>query len=320
MKANEADLIPDWWELEVSSVENILFLGSGTIRSMIISWRQSAWHLVPQIKRASDMLEIGNSVSIVEIAKNYENPTFTEIGFPRDDPDGKVIPLDAASIMRKEGATNFNVCGWCDFSEGGYTCYNINALSSCEFDISTGKEKAERRFDCPCFLKEAPTEVFDQIRAELKKSLGELVEQKKDIDNKIKSLLSIERAAEKKPVVPPYRPHNWFKIGDEVVCRLGGPEKLIIPEQFIVGKMMGEYECYISVCHYERVYAGPNLEGYGLDYNRYSPDIMNIWEYEYLLAHPEFAKIWAKTCEIKDFDSDEFLKALISEPIEIHKK
>jgi len=318
-----ADLIPRYWNLTAGTVGDIVFFGKITIREMIRSWRSHAENLSSHIKSVDEklkFLEGRDSTAIREIAKRYENPKFPIIGVPSQgswskDPE----PLDAASINREYGATTFNVCGWCKFTGGGVCRYSYHITTSCTFKTDAGMKDEERRFNTPCFLKKASNETLDSLREGFRKNLNRIIEEKRETDRKIKLLLKLEKLAVKKPALPDYRPYNWFNVNDPVVCFVGSWKERIISDQFVTAKVIYGYRHHdgcVSVCYDKRVHSGPYLEGHGGGYGMSRPEVMHVWEFEYLLEHPEFAGLYAKkgvSSSLEGYDIEQFLLALATE-------
>lgn len=319
-----AALIPQYWDVTASTVEDVVFFGQITIREMIRSWRYTANGLGSQIKDVDEKLKLlrgKGAADIREIAKQYENPEFPHVGVPKDSWSRDPEPLDAASINRKRNATTFNVCGWCKYAGGGSGRYSYMITTSCSIKTHAGLKDEERRFNTPCFLKEAPDEVFDEIRNGLARERERLIEEKRATDEKIKFLLTLEKRAEKKPAMPDHRPHDWFNVDDSVVCYVGMWKERIVRDNFATAKVINGYRHHdgcVSVCYDERVHSGEYLEGHGGGYGISRPEVMHAWEFEYLLGHPDFASLWSKngtSKHLRNFDAKQFLGALAREAV-----
>jgi len=347
-----ADLIPEWWDLVgVETIEDIKFLGQVTIRQMIRSWRQTAEELRWRIKRIDGeikFLQGNNAESVRALAEKYENPVFDpkQIGVRKDSWDGVPEPLDEASKKRKRGATTFNVCGWCKYAVGGTGRYNYYISTHCSFITDAGVEDVERRFNSPCFLKNISDEDFNTLACGLAFQLGILIARKHMTDAKIKLLLELEKQAERKPPLADHRPYDWFNIDDPVICYIGGWERArlrdvisqYLPESVVkwlhalgwlgeprrvtfkewaTARVVDGYRHHdgcVSVRYDERVHSGPYLEGHGGGYGMSRPEVLHVWEYNYLREHPDFAEVWMANTpsRLRDFDPDQMLDALKS--------
>ena len=72
----------------------------------------------------------------------------------------------------------------------------------------------------------------------------------------------------------------------------------------------------VSVCYSKRAHIGKYRKGHGGIFGIYRPEIMHIWEFEYLLKHPDFANFWMKNSaskHLEEFDAEQFLNALTKE-------
>lgn len=229
-----AELIPEFWDLTAETVEDIVFLGKVTIREMIRSWRNHAEMLSGRIKKTDEEFEFlrGKKARNIRVfAVTYENPQFTpdQIGVRRDSWSRDLEPLDEASKERKRGSTTFNICGWCKFAGGGTGRYDYFITTYCGLvSDADGWHDTERRFNTPCFLREADDLVFVQLRLRLAKTRNRLIREKRETDAKIKFLLRREKLAAQKPALPSHRPYNWFNTDDPVVCYIGGWERVTI--------------------------------------------------------------------------------------------
>jgi hypothetical protein len=322
-----ADFIPEYWDLNISTIEGLLFLGQITIREMIRSWRCRANSLSSSIKSIEERIEFFNGKTVADLlemaVKEFENPEFPHIGVKESrswlhDPE----PLDAASVNRKSGATTFNVCGWCKYTGGGTCRYNYCITTSCGILSDAGlPDQDERRFNTPCFLADAPDNMLDQIRNGLKNRRDSLISQKRDVDRMIKELLKLEKRAEKKPALPDHRPHDWFNIDDLVICFVGKWEDCLLDTPFTTAKVIMGYRHHdgcVSVCYDKKVHSGEYLEGHGGGYGMARPEVMHEWEFEYLLEHPDFASLWSKlgtSRRLENHDPEAFLKAMAHEAI-----
>jgi len=347
-----ADLIPEWWDLVgVETIEDIKFLGQVTIRQMIRSWRHTASGLSGRIRRIDEeirFLQGNNAESVRKIAERYENPVFDpeQIGVRPDSWGNDLEPLDEASKTRERGATTFNICGWCKHAAGGTGRYNYYISTHCSFITDAGVEDVRRRFNSPCFLKNISDKGFNTLACGLGFQLGILIAKKHETDAKIKFLLDLEKQAERKPALADHRPHDWFNVGDPVVCYIGGWERArlrdvisqYLPESVVnwlrkcgwlgdakrvafkewaTAKVIDGYRHHdgcVSVRYDERTHSGPYLGGHGGGYGMSRPEVMHAWEYDYLREHPDFAKVWMANTpsHLEGFEHEQMLEALTS--------
>ena len=309
-------LIPPRFQLTATTVEDIVFFGQATIREMIRDWRYYANESSKEVKEAEELCQLlrdKTPADIIALAKQYENPTFPVIGSTDgSDPE----PLDGASINRRSGATTLNVCGWCRYAGGGGKRYNYMITTCCGIKSVAGMKSESRRFNSPCCFQKMSVEQLDKIRQRLKLSQDRLVAKKRQMDEKIKLLLTLEKKAEKKPPMPVCRSFEWFDLDDVVNCYVEQWESCIVADDFLSAKVING--CHsgdgsVWVCFDKRVSTDKYLNGAGSDYGFQRPEVMHEWEFAYLLEHPDFASIWAQggiSSFVHDFDADKFLAAL----------
>lgn len=130
----------------------------------------------------------------------------------------------------------------------------------------------------------------------LKYKLATLNARKKEIDGYIRYLLGAIKKAEKKPYLPEYRPLDWFRLGDEVVCFISDDFDNALEKGITVTGKISSYE-YSN--HRVTVYADRQVQndnksyfGHGLSYGLNRPEIMRKWEFDYLRTHPEYYEFW----------------------------
>ena len=324
------NLVPKHWNITVRTVKDLLFLGKATVSEIVRSWLYTANGLASEIedrKEKLKFLQTKSAVDIRKIAEQYEDPEFGKISLPKDNQSDGPEPLDRDSINRNPGRTTFNVCGWCKYATGGTARHNYIITTSCNIKTSAGLIDEERHFNTPCFLKEAPYIVFDEIRNGLASEQRRLIEEKRRADKKVKLLVTLERSAEKKPAMSGHRPSGWFNVNDPVVCYTGQGNKNIARAQgeFVTAKVILGYRHHdgcVSVYYDKRIHTGKYLDGHGASYGTSRPEIMHAWEYEYLTEHPDFARIWIRdgvSKYIERFNAEKFLTALVKKITEKEK-
>ena len=299
-EAQASSLIPSYWRVLASSTADILFLGKVNIRGMIRHWRYEASSLASQMKEVDanlTFLKGKNDALLKQEAARFENPTFPNVGLGTGNWSGDPEPLDSASVSRQRGTTTLNVCGWCKHAGGGTCRYSYYITTRCSIRTNAGLHEDERKFNTPCFLPAATDSELDELRTGLATQLQTLKAAKADVDDKIVVLLECEKHAEKKPAFPGHRPHDWFNEDDPVVCFVGSWKECIITNEFATAKVILGYRHHdgcVSVCFDSKVHNGKNLDGHGGGYGMSRPEVMHVWEYEYMLKHPDFCNVWLK--------------------------
>jgi hypothetical protein len=189
----------------------------------------------------------------------------------------------------------------------------------CDFLVEAGLPAEERQFNSPCLFQSASHNYISQVRQGLRAQQGEVIKAKAMIDKKIKTLLVLEKRAQEKPVLPRYRPDEWFKAGDKIVCFIGNLPERIVPQHFasaVITGNRGYGDSHILCCD-ERVHSGKALDGRAVYFSTCRPDVMRDWEFEYLLEHPDFAQFWSSEVSTgtlgDNWSQNDFLAALAEE-------
>ena len=322
-KQEVAALFPRGWELPAATEEDIIFFGRVTILEMIHMWRRTAIHnLNIQIDDRDVKLsffERKRASNIRAIAKKYDSPEFHYTGAVNDslgyEPRRTKYQrmLDWCLRRKKDRpiVTTFNFCGWCKHAGHGLRSHNY-----CGIKEAAGIKDEKRTFNTPCFFKKAPDKVFDNIRKGLILERKRLSEEKQKIEDKINILLSLSEQAEEKPAFPLYRQKDWFKAGDPVVSCI------VYKDDFLMHAVLF-YEAWVDKDHCDKScvipvrYKSNNAPKKKDVYGDWRAEIMLVWEFEYLLEHPDFAKIWAtkgtrkhSSETNKNFNAELFLEAL----------
>jgi len=293
-------LVPQYWNLTLRSMEDVIFLGKVNINQMIKSWRWKAESELGSDEKARELarfLEGRTAEDFQEMAKEYENPKFPSVEVPKDSWVKENEPTDADSIIRKRGATTFNVCGWCEHTSGGSCRYNYMISGSCEFENYLRAGQSAKKFYTPCFLPHVQPAYLEKL---IKSMNHRSCEAKSDYEAILMKIEILERAlgeAEEKPALPDRRPSDWFDIGDPLVCYVGawkGNKKLTEADIAVATVIEGyrHHDGCVSVCYDEKIHDGEYLEGRGGGYGMSRPEIMHQWEFEYLCEHPDFARLW----------------------------
>ncbi|MCC6934482.1 MAG: hypothetical protein IT406_02195 [Candidatus Yanofskybacteria bacterium] len=294
-------LIPDDWRLPCLTMHDVLFTGQANIRQMVRFWRHRAKEHAEDIKRADKLLKAlhGKTASDFRaLARRFVDPHFPLRGrYVENGHDGPIEPMDGLSRARSAGATTFNVCGWCEHTTGDRQRFNYTISGACEFQKVSGVSPEEHLFDSRCFLPNASGALMGEIRSGLVAARARSVGAKRVVDQKIRVLLPLCTQAEKKPVFPARRPHDWFRVGNKVVfyaaCEVNGRHW----NEFIPGTVVGGLRHHDGLV-YVRLGRIPRWFPRGMDIEsgQYNPAIMLAWEFDYLCAcaHNNFLHLWAR--------------------------
>lgn len=311
------NLVPDYWQMDNYTPELLVYLGKHTINELI-HIAENGKPSTKHVDKLISLLKNKNAVAFQKEAAKFENPTFPNIGI-QEGGWGDLEPLDADSINRERGATNFNVCGWCEYTSGGLGRYGYNITARCQFESEAGTETVERNFNTPCFLLNASDETFNNIHNGLlqhKKNIKTQIEENKHI---VAALHQFKEKTTDKPILPFARPSNWFNVGDKVICYIDQFETKIINDTFATGKVVNGYrhhDGFVSVCFDKKIHTSNNLNGRGGGYYYGRPEVMLEWEFNYLKENHDFAKIWSTLGEaVQNFIPEQFLAHLTEHEI-----
>lgn len=131
---NPQSVIPKYWSGVYATLdEELSFYSLSLLQYLVEYWREvmrSCDHEIEHLGGYVDFLSTQTVATLREVAAEYENPVFSEIGIRHDGFGGNPEPLDADSISRERETTTLNVCGWCKFTAGG-TCRGTTTLPPC---------------------------------------------------------------------------------------------------------------------------------------------------------------------------------------------
>lgn len=310
-------LLPDFWPLKAKNQEQIIFWGRHNIRMMIRSWRSVANSLSERIKKQQKLINLfkgKTQADIRQMAAKYKNPEFpkigraTGVGFSNEDE-----PLDPDSINRQRGATTFNVCGWCDHAGGGSARFGYLISTSCSLKSKAGLKAKGTVFNTPCHWLTAPQTELQRLVAGFSCEKGKLIAKKRKADAAIKMLRVLEGQAEAKPIFPSWRPFDHFNLEHPIVLFLASWENAIVPDLFVRGVVIPGWRHHdgcVSFYTEKKIHNGANMDGHGGGGALSQSTIMEEWEFNYLVANPDFARIWLKSAEKTSGQLKEMLKAL----------
>lgn len=226
---------------------------------------------------------------------------------------GRKIPFGTAEkYMEAERANSADTMRGLESEWPGLRLFSLHIKG---FNVKGWANSTQRRFNTPCFLQGASMERVQFIYGALMAKKWLHVEQKKKIDSDIKLLLDLEKLAEKKPALPDQRPHDWFNVNDEIACFVGNWDDRIYKDVWAFAKVIYGYrhqDGCVSVRYNEKIHNGPYLEGHGGGYGMSRPEVMHMWEFNYLRQHPDFAKLWVRATNghLEGYDPDLMLEAL----------
>lgn len=143
---------------------------------------------------------------------------------------------------------------------------------------------------------------------------------KRRFDDFANYVKQIRQQSEIKPCFPSHRPLDWFNFNNTVKCYVNSENAL--PEyrnRFIEGRVIRGYryhEGFVTVMVDHKVQNDMNYhDGRALGYGGTRPEVILLWEYEYLRSHPDYLIVWlnsVKSDYLTNFDFAGLRNALSS--------
>lgn len=324
---------PEYLLRGIESWRHVSLLGSKNIAALISSARsheKSITNEIASLKQETELLRGKSGEDFKEMAKGFENPTLPEIGVPEDSWSKDLEPLDAASKVRKGDATTFNMCGWCKHAGGGTCRYGFHITTRCGL-LGNSPETA---FNTPCLLQ---AKTSDEIAVEVKRLENEtenLLARREKVRQGISLLQSMKVGAQEKPYLMSLRPHDHFKVGDEVMVYVGqwgseGKHRLTIDQSitnphasvWVPAIVVFGYRHHDGCVSYQTLFPVhnnmSNFEGRGGGAGMSRPEVLLRSEFNYLqeaaTKDTEFFFRWLDNVDtLKGLDRYTFRKDLTS--------
>lgn len=282
----------------------VIHLGKNNIEQMIYSVRHNKQSLSNQIKKLTEyrkLLEGKSGEDFIEMAKQYENPKDIKVGVLRDNLSGDEEPIDPKSQTRKRGATNLNICGWCDYASGGTGRYSYMIATWCSLERKFGEK---RNFNSPCMLLFTDKDFICRLVDNIKSEIDDLKNKLEIVRMGIKTLQRLKEDAIEKPYLMTLRPHDLFNVGDEVVLHLGNFEAAKISGAWTKAMVVFGYRHHDGCVSYQTNFPfhhGEYLEGRGGGLGMSRPECLLTSEFEYLRyamkKDKTFFAIWIKNLD-----------------------
>ncbi len=314
--------------------EDVAKLGSKNIAALVSSARsneKSITNRIGDVKSKQDLLRGKSGADFVEMAKEFENPTITDVGVPEDSWSKDPEPRDAASINRKSDATTFNMCGWCKHAGCGSCRYQYHITTSCNLINNSG----ETMFNTPCLLHDKTAEEIAAEVEQLEREVENLLASRERVREGIKLLQKLKKGAPDKPYLMSLRPHDHFNVGDEIIAYVGqwgddGEHKNLVKDGVWVPAIVVFGYRYQDGCvSYQSLFPihsnMSNFEGRGGGAGMSRPEVMLVSDFNYLTWAADigagecdlgFLGLWIANIDdhLKGFDRVEFLKHLTNNP------
>ena len=282
-ESSPQNLIHELFEVEVATLDDVLFLGSENIGAMIGAWRYGASQLSKQIVGFQGMLNALKGINL--IASKAEVPDLSyvemiEIGNKRYE-----VPADLASLQREKGVTTFGICGWCHYADLDQRVNDCFVEGNCYilWKISHSEETPTVTYKTPCLLLSQAEKVAEGLQGKI----DETRQEKAKHDAAIKQLLVLKRRAVSKPGFVDHR--KTPDSGERVVSFREYAEE----SGWYLGTAMGAGRVYFDK---------PVSEEGGFQHIGYmcnNPYDLKLSDFKYLADNPDFARLWAME-DLKD--------------------
>jgi hypothetical protein len=311
---------------------DVSHLGSKNLAKLVSSahdYEQSLTSNIGKLKEQQNLLRGKSGDDIKEMAKEFQNPTITEIGVPSDSWSKDPEPLDAASKTREGDSTTFNICGWCKHHSGGTGRYQFMITTSCGL---LGGASPETRFNTPCLLQcKTETKIAEEVQR-FEEEVENLIAKREKVREGIKLLQHFKKGSPEKPYLMSLRPHDHFNVGDEVMVYVGqwGKEsehKTVVKDGvWVPAIIVYGYRHHDGCVSYQALFPiHTNMsyfEGRGGGAGMSRPEVLLRSEFNYLqeILHgnsvndAHFVDMWLSNIDdhLKGFDSVKFLRDLSS--------
>ncbi|MES2007095.1 MAG: hypothetical protein V4436_03230 [Patescibacteria group bacterium] len=208
---------------KIATWADVELLGSKNVAELLIRARRFEKELTDGIHFYHERRKFfaGKSGSyFAEKAKDFENPTLPQIEMRQGLVGMVPIPTDDASLARKVGTTDFNICGWCshaDESMGGGQQWEGKVTSYC----SLLDEDQESVFNAKCRLHQKSAEYFEGRVQKIDGKMKESLARREKLRAAIHILLELKKKdLPNKPILPELREYDYASPGDELVVNM----------------------------------------------------------------------------------------------------
>lgn len=292
------------WELVPHSEVRVLiqeetdlaFLGRENLKILTDYWQSQQAGLLTKASSLDHLITLIDQKTPSEIralATTFGPPlppiTNTIIG-------QSLYPTDLASIERAADATTFRLCGWCRFCQAFSSIYHCSLQGQC----SLAPLPNHVTFDTTCMISYGSSEFLQLCLTNLGLQKLSLSFKLLQISDKISYLQTLAKSTPSKPLLPQYRPNNWFQVNDSVRLFLSETAK------FTPAK--------VTLYHEQEpdpLLIASQPTDCSIRFSPRTPFALSEWEYQYFKQNPEYLDFWFK-CLLKDKFNHHELDALYS--------
>lgn len=206
-------------------------------------------------------------------------------------PERQLIPVEAIVRYRSlAGKTDRRSLARRERLDGQHP----GVREAAEKDSEPAPAKRVRSFYTPCLFKTATRKTWETIiRYEQDIGASRAQEARTIARKVIPRLQRILRRAEEKPLLPRYRPEDYFDVNDPVIVYRDTRPAGIPP--FLRGHVVARKGGRLDVCFAEKLRGNTLLHGYGLRFDVRDESILRATDFDYMCTHPDFLRLWAAT-------------------------
>lgn len=122
----------------------------------------------------------------------------------------------AENMNREEGSTNFEICGWCEYTGGGTCRYGCNLSSTCSLLKSYDRYNKEHDWNTPCVIRQLGQHDIKNLVRYHQGDIKSMTNRIETVKGFISALIKISDEVKSSPPLPDSRGADYHPIG--MVC------------------------------------------------------------------------------------------------------
>lgn len=238
----------------LTSAADLMVIGTQNLTVIIGKLRSSERECSVAIEKSYEKLALfkGKSGKDFEaLAATFERPVI-RMAISKDARD-RLVPVDVQSHLREEGATTFNVCGWCKHASSG--SYNGRIMVSAICGLSDVKREKPSDYewvqaDTPCQFTSFTAEQCEQLAQQWREVIESAKARRDGIRSLIKALQDIAKNQPNRPLLPTLRHWTHFELGQPVVAFVGQMESRTTDADWVAATVIKGYRYQDGIVSY----------------------------------------------------------------------
>ena len=254
----------------LTSVQDLTVLGTQNLTVLIGKLRNCERECSAAIEKSYEKLAFfeGKSGKDFEaLAAAFERPVI-RMAVSKEARD-RPIPVDVQSQLREEGATTFNLCGWCKHATSG--SYNGHVMVDALCGLTDAKREKSSDYkwvhaDTPCKLTSFTAEQCEQVAQEWRDVIASAKSRRDGIRSLIKGLQDIAKNQPDRPLLPSLRHWTHFELGQPIVVFVAQMDSRTTDADWVVATVIKGYRYQDGCVSYgtdKPFHSGDNLAGAG---------------------------------------------------------